>query len=129
MIVVDSSAVVDALSAVEGADQLRAYLAAEELHAPALIDFEIVSTLRRLTRKGDLSAARAEDLLSDLEDLRLQRWPLADPLRRRTFALRDRLSAYDASYVALAEALDCPLLTRDGRLARAGGHAARVEVR
>lgn len=129
MIVVDSSAVVDALSAVDGTDELRARMTAEELHAPMLLDFEVVSALRGLTLGGRLTATRAEDLLGDLEDLPLRRWAAADPLRRRAFALRDNLSSYDASYVALAEALDCPLLTRDVRLARSAGHAAKIEVR
>lgn len=128
MIVVDSSAVVDALGVVEGTADLRARLAAEDLHAPALIDFEIVSALRGLARAGHVTAARAEDLLTDFEDLPLRRWPSVDPLRRRAFALRDNLSAYDAAYVALAEALDCPLLTRDARLARSSGHVATIEL-
>ncbi len=105
MIVVDSAAVVDALTAVAGTDELRARLA------------------------GHLSATRAEDLLTDFDDLPMQRWPSADALRRRAFQLRDNVSAYDAAYVALAEALDCPLVTRDGRLARSRGHSAQIEVR
>ena len=60
---------------------------------------------------------------------RFQRWPSADALRRRAFQLRDNVSAYDAAYVALAEALDCTLVTRDGRLARSSGHYAHIEVR
>lgn len=128
MIVVDAAAIVDALSAINGTEQLRARLREEELHAPSLLDFEVVSALRGLTLDGYLSPARAEDLLTDFEDLPIRRWPSADSLRRRAFALRDNLSAYDAAYVALAESLQCPLLTRDGRLARSGGHSARIEV-
>ena len=129
MIVVDSAAVVDALTAVAGTDELRTYLAAEELHAPSLLDFEIVSVLRKLTLAGHMGADRAQDLLADFEDLPIQRWPSAGALRRRVFQLRDTVSAYDAAYVVLAEALDCPLLTRDARLARTSGHDARIEVR
>lgn len=129
MIVVDSAAVVDALGAVEGTDELRAHLAGEELHAPMLLDFEVVSALRGLTLGGHVSVARAHDLLSDYDDLAVTRWPFEDALRRRAYQLRDNLSAYDAAYVALAEALDCPLLTRDARLARSAGHAAQIEVR
>lgn len=128
MIAVDCAAVVDALTAVAGTDDLRARLAAEELHAPSLLDFEIVSALRGLTLAGHLSAARAQDLLTDFDDLPIQRWPSANALRRRAFQLRDNVSAYDAAYVALAEALDCTLLTRDARLARSSGHSARIEV-
>ena len=129
MIVVDSAAVVDALTAVAGTDELRAHLATEELHAPGLVDVEVVSALRGLTLRGHLSATRAEDLLTDFDDLPMQRWPSADALRRRAFQLRDNVSAYDAAYVALAEALDCPRVTRDGRLARSRGHSAQIEVR
>lgn len=129
MIVVDSAAVVDALTAVEGSEDLRAHLASEELHAPALLDFEIVSALRGLTLGGQLSAARAEDALTDFEDLPVQRWPSGDALRRRVFSLRDNISAYDAAYVAVAEALECALLTRDARLARSGGHTVQIQVR
>lgn len=129
MIVVDCAAVVDALTGVPGTDELRAQLAAEDLHAPSLVDFEVVSAVRGLTLRGHLSPTRAEDLLTDFDDLSLQRWPSADALRRRAFQLRDNVSAYDAAYVALAEALDCTLVTRDGRLARSSGHSAQIQVR
>jgi predicted nucleic acid-binding protein len=129
VIVVDCAAVVDALTAVEGTDDLRAFMASSELSAPALLDFEVVSALRGLTLRGDLTAARAEDALTDFDDLEIRRWPSADVLRRRAFQLRANLSAYDAAYVVLAEALDCPFVTRDVRLARAIGQLVRVEVR
>ncbi len=129
MIVVDSAAVVDALTLVGGTNELRSYLAGDELHAPTLLDFELVSAVRGLALAGHLSAARAEDVLTDFDALPIQRWPSADALRRRTFQLRHNISTYDASYIALAESLECPLLTCDARLARSGGHAARIEVR
>lgn len=129
MIVVDSAAVVDALTAVAGSEDLRAYLAGEELHAPTLLDFEVVSALRGLTLAGQLSAARADDALTDFDDLPVQRWASGDALRRRMFTLRDNLTAYDAAYVALAEALECPLLTRDARLARSHGHTVQIQIR
>lgn len=129
MIVVDTAAVIDALTGLEHTEELRACLAHEDLHAPMLIDFEIVSALRGLTLGGHLSAARAEDVLTDFNELAIQRWPSGDALRRRAFQLRENLSAYDAAYVALAEALDCLLITRDRRLARSRGHAAHIDVR
>jgi predicted nucleic acid-binding protein len=129
MIVVDCAAVVDALTTVAGTDALRARMAGDELHAPHLIDYEVVSVLRGLVRGGHLTEPRALDALTDFHDLAVQRWPASDSLRRRAFQLRHNLSAYDADYVALAEALECPLLTRDTRISRASGHAARVEVR
>ncbi len=128
MIVVDCSAVIDALSGVPGTDELLVQLDTHELHAPTLIDSEVVSALRGLTLGRHLSAPRAADLLTDFDDLPLQRWQCADALRRRAFHLRDNLSAYDAMYVALAEGLACPLVTRDGRLARSRGHEAQIEV-
>lgn len=129
MIVIDNAALVDALTLVEGTDGLRAFMVDHELHAPMLLDFELVSALRGLVLGGHLTATRAHDVLTDFDDLPLRRWPSVDGLRRRAFQLRDSVTAYDAAYIALAEALDCPLLTRDGRLARSGGHDALVEVR
>ncbi len=129
MIVVDCAAVVDALTAVDGTTDLRTFMAREELSAPALLDFEFVSALRGLTRRGHLTVDRAEDALTDFDDLEIRRWPSADALRRRVFQLRDTVSAYHAAYVVLAEALDCALLTRDVRLARSSGHLVPIEVR
>lgn len=128
MIVVDASAVVDALTFAPGTDPLRAILRGEELHAPQLIDFEVVSAVRGLTLGGHLSAQRTHDALTDYTDLPIQRWPSTDALRQRTLDLRDYLSGYDAAYVVLAEALDCRLVTRDARLARSVGHEARIEA-
>lgn len=129
MIVVDSAAVVDALTVVEGSEDLRAELATDELHAPTLLDFEVVSALRGLTLGGRLSVARAQDVLTDFDDLPIHRWPSGAALRWRAYSLRANLTAYDAAYVALAEALQCPLLTRDVRLARSSGHSAKIRVR
>lgn len=129
MLVVDCAAVVDALTGAPGADLLRQTLADERLAAPHLLDVEVVSALRGLVLGGKISAPRAEDALGDFEDLLIDRWPTSDPLRRRAFQLRHNLSAYDAAYVALAEALDCPLLTRDRRLRSAAGGVVSVIVR
>ncbi len=128
MIVVDAAAVVDALTAKEGIEQLRTRLGLENLHAPALLDYEVVSALRGLTLAGKLSETRAQDALTDFTDLPMTRWPFEDALRLRAFQLRHTVSGYDAAYVALAEALDCPLLTRDLRLARSHGHNVTIEV-
>lgn len=128
MIVVDAAAVVDALTGLDDAEELRERLSFEELNAPTVLDYEVLSSLRGLTRGKLLSTARAEDLLTDFEDLPVRRWPFANELRRRAFQLRDNLSAYDAANVALAEALDCPLVTRDARLTRSSGHDAQIEI-
>ncbi|HIZ36762.1 MAG TPA: type II toxin-antitoxin system VapC family toxin [Candidatus Ruania gallistercoris] len=128
MIVVDASAVVDALTGVDGGADLRDFLGDKDLHAPTLLDFEVVSAVRGLALGRHLSVPRAEEVLSDFDDLPLHRWHAAAGQRLRTFTLRDNLSAYDAAYIALAEALECPLLTRDARVRRASGHAAQVIV-
>jgi predicted nucleic acid-binding protein len=128
VIVVDASALVDLLLDAPGADVLEQRLRTEDLHAPHLVDVEVLSTLRGLVLGGKLGATRAEEALTDLDDLPLERWPSTGALRRRAFELRGNLSAHDATYLVLAEALDCPLLTRDARLARAPGSAVRVEV-
>lgn len=104
-------------------------MATEELSAPTLLDFEVVSALRGLNLGGHLDDARAHDVLTDFDDLPIRRWSSGDGLRRRAFQLRDDVSAYDAAYVALAEALDCRLVTRDARVARSSRHLVRVEVR
>ncbi len=129
MIVIDCAAVVDALTAVRGSENLRAALADEDLHAPTLLDFEVVSALRGLTLRNHITPARARDALTDFDALSIQRWPSAAPLRLRAFSLRNNLSAYDAAYVVLAEALQCPVLTRDTRLARSSGHDVEIRVR
>lgn len=128
MTVVDCSALVDALSGVPGADTLRARLSAGDLHAPTLLDYEVVSAVRGLALAGRLSSTRAQDLLSDFDDMTIERWPSAAALRTRALQLRNNVSAYDAAYVALAESLDCPLVTRDARLAGTGGHAVKIVV-
>ena len=99
----------------------------QSLHAPHLLDLEIVQVLRRYRRNGELQAARAAEALEDLRDLPLVRYPHA-PFVPRIWQLRDSLTAYDAAYVALAEALEAPLITRDSRLASAHGHRAKIEL-
>ena len=129
MIVIDSAAVVDVLTVVSGTEELRGAIASEELHAQSLLDFEIVSALRGLTLGGHISPARAHDALTDFGDLPIRRWPSRPELRARAFSLRHQLSAYDAAYVTLAEALQCSLVTRDARLARSAGHTVEIHVR
>ena len=97
------------------------------LHAPHLIDVELVQALRRLVRAGDVSAVRAEEALIDLGDLNLRRYAHT-PLIGRAWELRHNLTAYDAMYVALSEGLNAPLVTCDGPLGEIPGHDARVEV-
>ena len=99
----------------------------ETLHAPHLLDVEVAQVLRRYALAGEVAAERCRAALDDLAGLPLTRYP-HDFLMSRVWDLRANLSAYDAVYVALAGALDAPLLTRDQRLANAPGHGARVEM-
>lgn len=83
--------------------------------------------IRRYAAKGDIDAGRGRAALEDLADFPLRRYP-HDVLLPRVWELRSNLTAYDAVYVALAEALGAPLLTRDQRLVAAAGHRARIEL-
>ena len=129
MIVVDASALLEVLLRTKAAPAVEAALFAPgiTLHAPHLIDVEIAQVLRRYTAAGEIAQTRGSAALDDLADLPLTRYP-HDVLLPRIWTLRHNLTAYDAAYVALAEALDAPLLTRDRRLAGASGHSARMVV-
>ena len=118
--VVDASALVEFLLGTERGRRLEVVLTAGEvdLHVPALADVEVLSALRGLILRGTLSTERAEEALDDYQDLPLVRHGhLA--LLPRVFQVRSTFSAYDATYVALAEALRAPLCTGDDRLASA----------
>lgn len=115
MIVVDSSVVVDLLVRPNTIEALPQGL----WHAPTLIDAEVVSGIRGHLLGGRLGDAEAHAALGELDSLRITRWPLEGPLRHRMLSLGHNLTAYDAAYVAVAEALDAPLYTRDRRLAAA----------
>ncbi len=128
MVVVDASVAAVALVGDDPfGDRLRARLARESLFAPDLLDIEVLSVWRRIARAGALDERRADHALADLDALHVIRAPhrLLVP---RMWELRDNVSAYDAAYVALAEALDAPLVTTDARLARAPGIRCEVEV-
>lgn len=129
MIVVDASALLELLLQTELGARVEARLFRDddELHAPHLVDVEIVQGLRRLVRTGELASGRAEEAIADLTDLDLHRHAHLD-LLGRAWKLRDNITAYDAMYVVLAEAIEAPLVTCDGPLAKAPGHRARIEV-
>lgn len=128
MIVLDASALVELLlnTALGQAVATRIADPALGVHVPHLADVEVTQALRRYAMDGDLEAADAAAALDDLRALDLARHA-HEPLLDRVWTLRKNLSAYDAVYVALAEALDTVVLTCDGRLARAPGVARRVE--
>lgn len=128
MIVVDASVLAPALADDDtDGDRVREHLRGEQLLAPELIDFEVVSTLRRAARAKRLDQRRSAQALADLAALPLRRVPHL-PLLARIWELRDNLTAYDAAYVALAEALDATLLTADGPVGRASGIRCEVKV-
>lgn len=130
MIVLDASAALAVLlNAGQGAEAIRERVSRPEetLHVPHLLEIEVLHALRRLSLGGVLSPERALLALGRLRDTQFERYPFT-LLLGRIWELKDNLTAYDASYVALAEALDAPLVTRDARLARAPGIRAEVEV-
>lgn len=127
MIVADTSAVLECLTAAETDPALLHRLAsAGSLHVPHLIDVEVLSALRGLVLGRKLSEDRAADARRDFGELRLIRYPLAG-MADRVWNLRHRMTAYDACYIALAEALGCPMVTCDERLGRSTGHRAQIE--
>jgi predicted nucleic acid-binding protein len=129
LIVVDASALLEALLRTPSAKAVedRLFAPRQTLHAPHLLDVEVAQVIRRYALNGEIEGARGGLALADLADLPLRRYP-HDFLLPRIWDLRANLTAYDAAYVALAEALDAPLLTRDRRLAAAAGHRARIEL-
>ena len=119
MLVVDASAVAELLLARPAAEHVERHIASHgyELHAPQLLDIEVVSALRRVVASGEASTDRAAEAVTDLLDLPVERYA-HDILVTRVWELRDNFSAYDATYLALAEALtDAVLLTGDAALA------------
>lgn len=129
MIVVDASALLETLlrtPAAEAVEQ-RLFAPGQTLHAPHLIDVEVAQVVRRYAATGEIDHERGRAALVDLADFPMRRYP-HDFLLPRVWDLRNSLTAYDAVYLALAEALDAPLLTRDRRLAAAGGHHAAIEL-
>jgi predicted nucleic acid-binding protein len=128
VIVVDASALLEVLLRTGAAAAVEARLfGGATLHAPHLLDLEVAQVLRRYERAGELSGRRAAQALEDLAAFRIERYP-HDLFLPRVWSLRANATAYDACYLALAEALGAPLLTTDRRLAAIPGHDAIVEV-
>jgi predicted nucleic acid-binding protein len=129
VIVVDASALLEFLLQTPLGTRVEARLFRdrEEFHAPHLADVEVTQGLRRLVRTGEVSPARAAEAIADLADLDLHRHPHVD-LLMRAWKLRENITAYDAMYVTLAEALDASLVTCDWPLASTSGHRATIEA-
>lgn len=128
MIVLDASVLVELVLATPTGQTVATRVGdpATALHIPHLADVEVAQALRRLTIAGFITAEEATLAVDGLQNLDLQRHS-HEPLLGRVWQLRNNLSAYDAVYVALAEALETKVLTCDGRLANAPGIARRIE--
>jgi predicted nucleic acid-binding protein len=130
VIVVDASALVEVLLRTPAAQAVGMRLFSqprETLHAPHLVDVEVAQVLRRYAAAGEIDGKRGDEALTDLADFPVRRYP-HDFLLPRVWELRSNFTAYDAVYVALAQALGATLLTRDRRLAAAARRHLRVEV-
>jgi predicted nucleic acid-binding protein len=127
MIVVDTSAVLGSLVPETPNGDLLNRLLGEELHAPHLIDIEVLHALRGLERGGKLDAGAARVARDEVGRVAMTRYAHG-ALLDRAWELRHNLTAYDATFVALSEALGVPLVTTDARLAGASGHRAEVEL-
>ena len=129
MIVLDASAVLELLLLTTPGRRLAERLRPPQitLHAPHLIDIEVTQAVRRYVHSGSLSVSRGHLALQNLAELDVERYSHT-PLLPRIWALRENLTAYDATYVALAEALEATLITCDQRVAGAPGVLAEIEL-
>lgn len=129
MIVLDASAVIELLLGGGRGRLVEEWLGDHEgaLHAPSLVDLEAAQAFRRLVAAGHVAPARGRASVEILQELPIERHP-STPLLPRIWELRENLTVYDAAYVALAEALLCPVLTFDVRLAQAPGLRAAVAI-
>lgn len=126
MLVVDTSAILLALAdPTHKAAQLMAD--SNDLHAPHLLDIEYLHSVRRLLRQGELDEVQASQLISSLSEVPIERYSHT-LMAARIWELRHNLTAYDAAFVALAEALNAPLVTADARMAAAPGNSAQFQV-
>jgi len=128
MLVVDASCLFEVVADAPAAEAVRRRLSADqEQAAPHLVDAEVLSVIQRSRRLGRLDSTGALQAVDDLRRWPGERWPHG-PLLERAWELRDNVRAYDALYVALAEALGATLLTLDRRLATAPGPLCRIDV-
>lgn len=130
MLVIDTSALVEVLITDPAAipELARRVRDAEWMAAPSLIDYEVLNVLRKLVLRQSIDDELAEDCRRTLRALRLVRYPMSEELADRVWQLRHNVSAYDASFVALAEQLKVPLVTAERRLAEGVRGLAAVPV-
>jgi predicted nucleic acid-binding protein len=121
VIVLDASAIVEILLDSPKAVKARSLYRSEQSHAPELVGFEVLSAIQGQVRGRRLAPDRALQMMLDFEGLEqnLELWPLLDLMTEKSISMRDNVTAYDATYVALAEIMPCPLVTADRKLARA----------
>jgi predicted nucleic acid-binding protein len=127
VIVLDASATVHLLLRTERGAWVADRVFGEDRRVPQLFEYEVVAALRSAALRGELPPSRHAAVFDDLASFRVTRHP-PHPLLPRIWELRASLTAYDATYVALAEALDAPVVTADARMARAHGPTAAIEL-
>jgi predicted nucleic acid-binding protein len=129
VIVVDASVILEILLRTKSAPAIekKIFSKGQTLHAPHLIDVEIAQVIRRYASAGELTPERGSQAIEDLIDFRISRYSL-EILLPRIWELRTNMTAYDAAYVALAEVLNAPFLTRDAKLTRSAGSTAKIQL-
>ncbi|GAA3151505.1 type II toxin-antitoxin system VapC family toxin [Planomonospora alba] len=127
MIVIDSSAVVEALVGDPVNSDLLTVIAEEELHAPALLDFEVSGALRGLVLGKKLDERRLDEAVEDFGLLHIRRYQMTE-LLGHVLGLRENFTTYDAAYVVLAQALDASLVTSDTEMREAEKFGVDVRV-
>jgi predicted nucleic acid-binding protein len=127
VIVIEASAVVDALIDDPANPELLALMADSDLHAPSLLDYEVASALRGHALAGKLADTQLDDAAEDFAALRIERYPLST-MMRDVLSLRGNFTLYDAAYVVLARALELPLVTADAKLTEARRLGINVRV-
>lgn len=127
MIVIESSAMVDALVDDPANPDLLALIADSELHAPSLLDYEVASALRGHALGGKLADEQLEDATDDFAELHIERYPLSAMIRD-VLDLKDNFTVYEAAYVVLTQALEVPLITADAKLTEARNLGVDIRV-
>jgi predicted nucleic acid-binding protein len=127
VIIIESSAMVDALVGDPANRELLALLSDHDLHAPALIDYEVASVLRGHALGGKVTDSQIEAATADFTALRIERYGLTS-MMPAVLALRENFTVYDAAYVVLAQVLESPLITADSKLLEARRYGVDVQL-